>query len=59
MLAVSSGGTIPDKGMYTVRTEEGVKVGEADEEFVYETQRGDRFILGALHGRWCISAGIP
>lgn len=48
MLAVSSGGTIPDKGMYTVRTEEGVKVGEADEEFVYETQRGDRFILGAF-----------
>lgn len=48
MLAVSAGGTIPDKGMYTVRTEEGVKVGEADEEFVYETQRGDRFILGAF-----------
>lgn len=48
MLAVSAGGTIPDKGMYTVRTEEGVKVGEADEEFVYETQKGDRFILGAF-----------
>ncbi len=48
MLAVSAGGTIPDKGLYTVRTEEGVKVGEADEEFVYETQRGDRFILGAF-----------
>lgn len=48
MLAVSAGGTIPDKGLYTVRTEEGVKVGEADEEFVYETQKGDRFILGAF-----------
>ena len=48
MLAVSAGGTIPDKGLYTVRTEEGVKVGEADEEFVYETQTGDRFILGAF-----------
>lgn len=48
MLAVSAGGTIPDKGLYTVRTENGVKVGEADEEFVYETQRGDRFILGAF-----------
>ena len=48
MLAISAGGTIPDKGMYTVRTEEGVKVGEADEEFVYETQKGDRFILGAF-----------
>lgn len=48
MLAVSAAGTIPDKGLYTVRTEEGVKVGEADEEFVYETQKGDRFILGAF-----------
>lgn len=48
MLAAFAGGTIPDKGLYTVRTESGVKVGEADEEFVYETQRGDRFILGAF-----------
>lgn len=48
MLAISAGGTIPDRGLYTVRTEEGVKVGEADEEFVYETRRGDRFILGAF-----------
>lgn len=48
ILAVSAGGTIPDKGLYTVRTEEGVKVGEVDEEFVYETQKGDRFILGAF-----------
>ena len=51
MLAVSAGGTIPDKGLYTVRTEAGVKVGEADEEFVYETQKGDRFILGAFAWR--------
>ena len=48
MLAISSGGTIPDKGLYTVRTEEGIKVGEADEEFVYETRKGDRFLLGAF-----------
>lgn len=48
MLAVSAGGTIPDKGLYTVRTEDGVRVGEVDEEFVYETQKGDRFILGAF-----------
>lgn len=48
MLAISAGGTIPDKGLYTVRTESGVKVGEADEEFIYETQTGDRFILGAF-----------
>lgn len=51
MLAVSAGGTIPDKGLYTVRTEDGVKVGEADEEFVYETQKGDRFLLGAFGWR--------
>lgn len=51
MLAVSGGGTIPDKGLYTVRTEEGVKVGEADEEFVYETRLGDRFLLGAFGWR--------
>ncbi|MEZ3505489.1 MAG: DEAD/DEAH box helicase [Lachnospiraceae bacterium] len=48
ILAVSAGGTIPDKGLYTVRTEAGVKVGEADEEFIYETRIGDRFILGAF-----------
>ena len=51
MLALSGGGTIPDKGLYTVRTEDGVKVGEADEEFVYETRLGDRFILGAFAWR--------
>ncbi len=48
MLAVSAGGTIPDKGLYTVRNEEGVKLGEVDEEFVYESQKGDRFILGSF-----------
>lgn len=48
MLAVAAGGTIPDKGMYTAKTEEGVKLGELDEEFVYESQIGDRFLLGAF-----------
>ncbi|MDE6219566.1 MAG: DEAD/DEAH box helicase [Lachnospiraceae bacterium] len=48
MLAVSAGGTIPDKGLYAVKTEDGVKLGEVDEEFVYESQKGDRFILGAF-----------
>lgn len=47
MLAVAAGGTIPDKGLYTAKTEDGVKVGELDEEFVYETRLGDRFMLGA------------
>lgn len=51
MLAVSAGGTIPDRGLYTVRTEDGVKLGEVDEEFVYESQKGDRFILGSFAWR--------
>ncbi len=51
MLAVSAGGTIPDKGLYTVKTQEGVKLGEVDEEFVYESQKGDRFILGSFAWR--------
>jgi ATP-dependent Lhr-like helicase len=48
MLAVSAGGTIPDKGLYAVRTEDGVKVGELDEEFVFEAREGDRFLLGSF-----------
>ncbi|MDE6607577.1 MAG: DEAD/DEAH box helicase, partial [Lachnospiraceae bacterium] len=51
MLAISAGGTIPDKGLYDVRTEEGIKLGEMDEEFVYESRKGDRFILGAFAWR--------
>ena len=47
MLAVAAGGTIPDKGLYAAKTEDGVKVGELDEEFVYETRLGDCFMLGA------------
>lgn len=48
MLAVSAGGTIPDKGLYNCRTESGVKLGDLDEEFVYETRVGDRFLLGTF-----------
>lgn len=48
MLAVSAGGTIPDKGLYTVRTESGVKLGELDEEFIFESRVGDRFLLGTF-----------
>lgn len=54
MLAVSAGGTIPDKGLYTVRTETGVKLGELDEEFVFEARMGDKFLLGSF--AWQISA---
>ena len=50
MLAVAAGGTIPDKGLYTAKTEDGVKLGELDEEFVYESQIGDRFYWAPSHG---------
>lgn len=51
MLAASSPGTIPDTGMYAVRTETGVKVGELEEEFVYEQRVGFKFLLGSFAWR--------
>lgn len=48
MLAVSAGGTIPDTGMFAVKTESGAKLGELDEEFVFEARVGDRFLLGSF-----------
>ncbi len=53
MLAVSAGGTIPDKGLYAVRTMDGVRLGELDEEFVFEARKGDKFLLGTFG--WQIS----
>ncbi len=47
-LAVTSGGTIPDRGLYTVNlVDDGRRVGELDEEMVYETRPGENFVLGA------------
>jgi ATP-dependent Lhr-like helicase len=48
MLAVSAGGTIPDMGMFSVKTESGVKLGELDEEFVFEARVSDKFLLGSF-----------
>ncbi|HZZ80603.1 MAG TPA: DEAD/DEAH box helicase [Gemmataceae bacterium] len=45
-LAVVSGGTIPDTGQYAVYTVRGLRIGEVDEEFVYERRVGDTFLLG-------------
>ena len=46
-LAVTGGGTIADRGYFGVYLEDGkTKVGEVDEEFVFETRAGDTFILG-------------
>ncbi|MGH9073489.1 MAG: DEAD/DEAH box helicase, partial [Acidimicrobiales bacterium] len=47
MLAVTSGGTIPDRGLFGVFTPEGTRVGELDEEMVYESRVGETFLLGA------------
>ena len=53
-LAVTSGGTIPDRGLFGVfLVGEGVgrRVGELDEEMVYESRVGDIFALGATSWR--------
>lgn len=47
LLSVTSGGTIPDRGLYSVVTPEGTKVGELDEEMVFESRVGETFLLGA------------
>jgi ATP-dependent Lhr-like helicase len=46
-LAVTSGGTIPDRGLFGVFLPDGVRVGELDEEMVYERRPGETFVLGA------------
>jgi ATP-dependent Lhr-like helicase len=51
MIAVTSGGTIPDRGLFGVFTPEGHRVGELDEEMVYESRAGETFVLGATTWR--------
>ena len=52
-LAVTSGGTIPDRGLFGVFLvgERASRVGELDEEMVYESRVGDVFALGATSWR--------
>jgi ATP-dependent helicase Lhr and Lhr-like helicase len=53
-LAVTSGGTIPDRGLFGVflaGAERPVRVGELDEEMVYESRVGDVFLLGSTSWR--------
>ncbi|KQV07119.1 ATP-dependent helicase [Leifsonia sp. Root112D2] len=60
-LAVTSGGTIPDRGLFGVfmvgeprpsaGSAAGSRVGELDEEMVYESRVGDVFALGATSWR--------
>jgi ATP-dependent Lhr-like helicase len=46
-VAISNGGTIPDRGLFGVFLPDGHRVGELDEEMVYESRPGDTFTLGA------------
>jgi ATP-dependent helicase Lhr and Lhr-like helicase len=51
LLAIVNGGTIPDRGLYGVflsgSETKPIRVGELDEEMVFESRTGDTFILGA------------
>jgi ATP-dependent Lhr-like helicase len=48
LLAVTNSGTIPDRGTFGAYLADGkTKIGELDEEFVYETRIGDAFLLGS------------
>ena len=56
VVAVTSGGTIPDRGLYGVflageAGSGGRRVGELDEEMVYESRVGEVFLLGASSWR--------
>ncbi|MFD5213262.1 ATP-dependent helicase [Microbacterium sp. NPDC058345] len=53
-IAVTSGGTIPDRGLFGVFVageSTGARVGELDEEMVYESRVGDVFTLGTTSWR--------
>jgi ATP-dependent helicase Lhr and Lhr-like helicase len=50
-LAIVSGGTIPDRGLFGVFTTDDTRVGELDEEMVYESRSGEVFLLGASSWR--------
>ena len=51
-LAVTNAGTIPDRGLFGVHLiDGGGRVGELDEEMVYEARAGQTFLLGASSWR--------
>jgi ATP-dependent Lhr-like helicase len=54
-VAVANGGTIPDRGLYGVfllgAPPGAARVGELDEEMVFESRVGERFVLGASSWR--------
>jgi len=54
-VAIVNGGTIPDRGLYGVflagATRGSARVGELDEEMVFESRPGETFVLGATTWR--------
>ncbi|HEY7966687.1 MAG TPA: DEAD/DEAH box helicase [Solirubrobacteraceae bacterium] len=50
-LAIVNAGTIPDRGLFRVTLPDGRRVGELDEEMVYEARPGQTFLLGATAWR--------
>src|SRR4029077_5392875 len=46
-LAITNAGTIPHRGLFSVVLPDGRRVGELDEEMVYEARAGQTFLLGA------------
>ncbi len=54
LVAIVNGGTIPDRGLYGVflsGATKGARVGELDEEMIFESRPGDTIILGATTWR--------
>src|SRR5688572_15463702 len=50
-LAITNAGTIPDRGLFSVNLPDGRRVGELDEEMVYEARPVQVFLLGASSWR--------
>ncbi len=58
LLALSGGGTIPDTGQFPVYLGDGgPRLGELDEEFVFERRVGEAFLLGTA--TWAITTIEP
>src|SRR3954465_494104 len=50
-LGITNAGPIPDRGLFSVNLPDGRRVGELDEEMVYEARAGQVFLLGASSWR--------
>jgi ATP-dependent Lhr-like helicase len=69
MVATISGGTIPDRGLYTVNLADKTRLGELDEEFVHESRVAMHSSSAARRGAfarsnmivwwWCPAPGAP